>query len=111
MTAAVPAHDRFERPSMLWYLLLDSGIASLALLSVSAPAYEAVAARVPVPPRPLMKAVLIGTAFVHVGEATLAYRTAKRAGMDRTAGRWARETFVVGFPSILRLKKIAAEGR
>ena len=111
MTAAVSAHDRFERPPLFWYLVLDSGIASLVLLSVSRPAYEAVAAKVPVPPRSALGAVLIGTAFVHVGEAMVAHRIAKSAGMDRSAMRWARETLVVGFPSILKLRQIAAERR
>jgi len=112
MTAAVPTHDRFERPALAWYLLFHPGLASLAAMSASQPLHDAVAARVPVPlpSRSLMRSFLIGTFFVHIGESVLAYRTAKAAGMDRSASRWARETMIVGFPSILRLQKIAAEG-
>lgn len=111
MTATRPAHDRFERPSRLWYLLIHSGITGLAICSSSPGAYDAASSKLPLPPRWLMQAVLAGTVVVHVGEATFAYRTAKAAGMERTAGRWARETLFVGFPSILVLRKVAAEAR
>jgi hypothetical protein len=111
MTAAVPTHDRFERPALFWYALLDSGIASLAVLASSQGAYDTVSSRLPVPPRSLLQAAVVGTVLVHVGEATFAYRTAKAAGMDRSAGRWAREALLVGFPSLLLLRKIAAEQR
>jgi len=109
MTAAVPAHDRFERPALAWYLLLDSGIASLLALTASPKLHDAVSARVPVPPRSFLRAVLIGTFFVHIGESAFVYRSAKAAGMDRSARRWAREAMVVGFPTIFRLRKIASE--
>lgn len=111
MTAAAPAHDRFERPPLPWYVLLDSGIAVLAVLAVSPGLHDTVSARLPLPSRPLLRAAIIGTALVHVGEATFAYRTAKAAGMHHTAGRWAREALVVGFPSLLALKRVAAEAR
>jgi hypothetical protein len=108
MTAAMTTNDRFSSPSPLWFLVLDTGLAATAVLSVSGRTYEKVAAKVPLPPRPVVQALLAGTAVVHVAEAVGAYRFAKARGMDRSAARWAVQTFVVGFPSLLELRKVAA---
>jgi len=108
MTAAEPNHDRFERAAPLWYVAIDGGLAFSALMAMSQTAYDAVSSRVPMPPRGLAKAFWYGSILVHVGEASYAYKTAKAAGMDRTAGRWAAETMIIGFPSIRKLKAIAA---
>ena len=96
----------FARPNPLWFLLLDGGIASLVAFTASEPAYEAASAVVPLPKRSAIKALLVGTIFVHVGEALFARRLAKAAGFP--TGRWTRQTFVVGFPSLLALKRLAA---
>lgn len=109
MTPAVPTHDRFERAAPLWYLAIDGGLAVAALMAASQTVYDVVSSRVPVPPRKVTQVFAVGSFFVHIGEATYAYRVAKAAGMHRTAGRWAAETMIVGFPSILKLQSIAAE--
>ena len=108
MTSRALAPDRFERPKLGWFLLIDSGLAEVAVLSVSDKAYEAVSAKVPLPPRSVVRAIAVGAAVVHVDEATFAYRSAKAAGMHASAGRWARQTLVVGFHSLLRLKAVRA---
>lgn len=96
------------RPALAWFALLDGGVIALTSLVVS-PALEARARQVlPLPSRQVMKAFLVGTAIVHVGEALAAGRTARRHGLP--AGPWARQTFVVGFPSLLALRRAVAEG-
>ncbi len=106
---AVP--DRYERPDKIWYALLEPGLATLTVLSLSASAYDALKGTgLPVPPRRALQVLWAGTAAVHVGEAAYAYRLAKDAGMHITAPRWAAETFAVGFPSLLKLRSIIAAG-
>lgn len=107
MTAAMPSTDRFSSPSALWFLALDSGVAVVTAMSVSQGAYDKVAAALPVPSRKVVQTLLLGTAAVHVAEAVGAYRFARRRGMERSAGRWALQTFVVGFPSLLELRRVA----
>jgi hypothetical protein len=56
------------------------------------------------PSRQVLKSMLIGTAAVHVAEAMVAARGARRRGL-RARG-WALQTFVVGFPSLFALRRI-----
>jgi hypothetical protein len=107
MTSAMSSADRFASPSALWFIALDSGLALMTALSLSPGTYDKVAARVPVPPRRVVQAMLVGTAGVHVAEAVGAFRFARARGMDRSAGKWAVQTFVVGFPSLLKLRELA----
>jgi hypothetical protein len=108
MTSSAPSHDRFERAAPLWYVAIDGGLATTAAMAMSQTVYDAVASKVPVPPRAFAKVFWYGSIVVHIAEATYAYKTAKAAGMHRTAGRWAAETMIVGFPSIQKLKAVAA---
>jgi hypothetical protein len=99
--------DRFERAGIGWYLLLDGAIAANVVLAASPKAYEAAAARVPVPPRRIVQAFVAGTVVVHVAEAMVARRRARSYGMDRSALAWTLGTFVVGFPSLLQQRRVA----
>jgi len=94
----------FSRPAGGWFVLLDGGIVVLAVLSTSDAAYRAVRARVPVPPRPALRGMLAATAVIHLVEAAAAYRTARRKG-SANAKRWAVQTLVVGFPSLMELRR------
>ena len=49
--------------------------------------------------------MLAGTAAIHFAEALAAGRIAKRRGL--AARGWRLQTFVVGFPSLLALRKAA----
>jgi hypothetical protein len=93
------------RPSLLWFLLLDGGIVLLALLvfndAVYARAKERMEGRLP--SRDALVGLLIGTAVIHTVEAFAAGRVARRRGL--AAGGWRAQTFVVGFPSLLALRK------
>ena len=96
------------RPALAWFAVLDGGLVTLAALAASPTLHERVRARVPLPSRSTLRSLLVGTALVHVGEAVSAHRTATRHGLP---GRpWATQTFVVGFPSLLALRKVTAEG-
>ena len=93
------------RPSWLWFLLLDGGIVALTKLAVSKTAYDKVNEMTgdALPPRETLQALLIGTAVVHAAEALAAGRMAKRRGL--APGGWRLQTFIVGFPSLLSLRR------
>jgi hypothetical protein len=95
------------RPGLGWFLLLDGGLATLVVLVASPRAYQRAAASVPLPPPDRMKALLAGAVALHVGEAVVAGRRARRHGLP--AGRWAGQTLGVGFPSLLALRRTLAE--
>ena len=99
--------ERFRRPKTAWFVLLDGGIVVLTILAVSRPADAAIRRRVPLPPRWAVHALLAGTAVIHVSEAAYAGRTARRHGLP--AGPWARQTFAVGFPSLIELGRVRRE--
>ena len=93
------------RPSLFWFLLLDGGIVALTKLSVSKTAYDKAndMAGDALPPRETLQAMLIGTAVIHAVEAVAAGRMAKRRGLSPRG--WRLQTFVVGFPSLLSLRR------
>jgi Transmembrane protein 254 len=93
------------RPSLLWFLLLDGGIVLLTLLVFSDDAYARVQDRLEgrLPSRHSLVGLLIGTVVIHTVEASAAGRVARRRGLS--AGGWRTQTFVVGFPSLLALRR------
>jgi hypothetical protein len=101
------ARDRFVRPDAYWYALLEPGLVSLAVFTLSPGAYRtAKRLRLPLPSRRTVTVLFAGAVAVHAAEAAQAYRTATAAGLTRSAPRWAAETFVVGFPSLLKLREV-----
>ena len=102
---ATAAPPKVVRPSWFWFLLLDGGIVVLAKLALSQKSYDK-ASEVgggALPPREALRTLLVGTAVVHVAEALVAGRLARRRGMP--ARGWRLQTFVVGFPSLLKLRQ------
>jgi Domain of unknown function (DUF4499) len=95
------------RPSLFWFLLLDGGIIALTKLAVSKTAYDKVDDMTGdvLPPRETLQAMVIGTAVIHVTEAFVAGRMAKRRGFSPRG--WRLQTFVVGFPSLVALRRTA----
>lgn len=91
------------RPALAWYAVLDGGVAALTLLALSPSAHAKAQARAPLPSRRALQALLGLTVVAHVGEALVARRTARRHQLD-VAG-WTRQTVVVGFPSLLALRR------
>jgi Domain of unknown function (DUF4499) len=94
------------RPSLGWFVLLDGGLIALAALATNESLHAKVseAAPSPLPPRPQLQKLFAGAVLTHVGEALIGRRMAKRRGLP-TRG-WALQTFVVGFPSLLKLRQI-----
>ena len=95
------------RPSLFWFLLLDGGIVVLTRLALSRSAYVKAdeMSGDALPPRETLQALLIGTAVVHAAEAVVAGRMARRRGISPRG--WRLQTLVVGFPSLLSLRRSA----
>ena len=93
------------RPSLFWFLLLDGGIVALTKLAVSKTAYDKVDDMTgdALPPRETLQGLLIATAVIHATEAVVAGRMAKRRGLPPRG--WRLQTLVVGFPSLLSLRR------
>jgi hypothetical protein len=93
------------RPSLFWFLLLDGGIVLLTLLVFDDRAYRRARTRLAdrLPSRDTLVGLLIATVLIHTVEALAAGRVARRRGLS--AAGWRSQTFVVGFPSLLALRK------
>jgi hypothetical protein len=94
-----------RRPSLFWFLLLDGGIVLLALLVFNDAVYTRARGRLEnrLPSRDTLVGLLVATAVIHSVEALAAGRIARRRGLP--AGGWRAQTFVVGFPSLLALRR------
>jgi hypothetical protein len=93
------------RPSLFWFVLLDGGIVVLARLALSPRAHEQASemSSGKLPPRPALRNLLVATAVIHAGEAMVAGRMARRRGLSPRG--WRLQTFIVGFPSLLKLRR------
>jgi hypothetical protein len=93
----------------LWFLLLDGGIVLLARLALSGRAHRHGSALSGgnLPPREVLQALLVATAVIHAGEALAADRMARRRGLS--PGGWRLQTFIVGFPSLLAMRRLPAD--
>ncbi len=94
----------FRRAGWGWFALLDGGIVALTVLATNGDAYGRVASRVPLPQRGALRALLAATFAIHVTEGAVAATLASRRGLP--PGKWALQTFVVGFPSLIELRRI-----
>jgi hypothetical protein len=85
--------------------LLDGGIIVMIKLVLSQQAYDRLneLSGEKLPPRSTVRALLAGTALIHLAEAVVAGRIARRRGL--APGMWRLQTFVVGFPSLVALRK------
>jgi Domain of unknown function (DUF4499) len=94
------------RPSLGWFLLLDGGLITLAALCTNESLHTQVseAAPIPLPPQSRLKKLLAGAILAHVVEALIGARMASRRGLPKRG--WTLQSFVVGFPSLLQLRKI-----
>jgi hypothetical protein len=93
------------RPSWGWFALLDGGIVVMSVLAASEEAHTAVSEALPtkLPERKVLKAMCAATAVIHVAEAAVAARRARQRGLPPRG--WAVQTFIVGFPSLLAMRK------
>jgi Transmembrane protein 254 len=90
---------------VFWFLLLDGGIVILANLALHRRAYDRAAELTgdALPPQQALQGLLVGTAVIHAVEALAAGRAAQRRGLSPRG--WRLQTFVVGFPSLLALRR------
>jgi hypothetical protein len=94
------------RPSWLWFLFLDGGLVLLARLVYSQKSYEKARelSGDALPPHRALRTLLIGSAVLHGAEAMAAGVMARRRGLP-SPRRWQLQTLVVGFPSLLALRR------
>jgi hypothetical protein len=97
---------RVVRPHWLWFLLLDGGIVMLVQFVLNPSLYATVREKSGhrLPSQPVVQGLLAGTMVVHLGEAVAAGRMAKRRSLPRRG--WVLQTFIVGFPSLLKLRSV-----
>jgi len=94
------------RPSWAWFALLDGGLVVLAFLASieGARGRAAAASPAPLPSHRSCQRMLAGAAAIHLAESFIAGRMARRRGMSPRG--WRGQTLVVGFPSLLTLRRI-----
>lgn len=97
------------RPALGWFILLDGALLKLAVLAFNPTVYEKARDFVPLPEQRVLREIFYWAIAVHAGEALLARRMARRRGVP--AGPWVRQSFVVGFPSLLKLRQQTVAGR
>lgn len=94
-----------RQPSLLWRLFVVVGLGSLLALSISDDLWEQFEAAVgDSVPRSRIQSIVAATFGLHVLEAMLVWRSARRHG-DGGPLRWAFATMVWGFPVARRLRK------
>lgn len=90
---------------MAWRVVALGGLSTLGVLCLSDRAWQWWEGRVPDgASRSAMRAVFYGALGLHVSEALLAFRMARREGFDNS-GAWARTAMLYGFPTLLRLRR------
>ena len=94
------------RPHWLWFVVLDGGIFVLVQFVRNPALYATARQRTAdrLPPHGTIKALLAGTAVIHVAEAAAAGHMAARRGLPKRG--WILQTFLVGFPSLLKLREV-----
>ena len=98
------------RPSWLWFLLLDGGIVVLSKLALSKSAYDKageMSGDALPPARSCRRSSSARWSFTPP-RPLAAGRMARRRGLP--ARGWRMQTFVVGFPSLLALRRSAPPG-
>lgn len=100
-------HVDVERPALGWWIAIGGGLGLLFALAFVPEAYAFWRKHVgPMMPRRVLQGIAAAAIALHVGEATYAYRIAKRRGV-KGAGRWAWQTLLLGYPSLrLLLRRI-----
>ena len=94
-----------DRPTLLWRGFALGGLTTLGVLSVNEDAWEWWKANVTDSlPREAIQGLFWGSIGLHIGEAALARRRARKAGLE-SRGAWARTAFLYGFPALRRQKR------
>jgi hypothetical protein len=98
-------NDKVERPPLGWWIGILGGLGFNALVGFNDGAYAMWCSYVTsFLSQGLIRFIFVAGVAAHVGEAIYAWRIARQAGL-RTAGGWALQTFLIGFPSLGRLQQ------
>ncbi len=98
--------DAVERPGAPWWIAILSGMGLLAVLALHAGAYAWWSEHVTKAlSRPLLQWILAAAVLVHVGEGLQARRIALRGGLRASANGWFWQTLLLGFPSMILLRR------
>lgn len=105
----VGAADAVERPHAAWWVSILGGLALLGLLAYHDGAYawwsSTVTAAIP---QGGLHVVFVAAWLAHVGEGLYALGLARRAGLRASAPGWFVQTFVLGYPSLMLLRRRCA---
>jgi len=94
-----------DRPSLAWRAFVIIGVGGLKALSLSDRAWEVWEENVTdALPRSTVRQMLTATLVLHLAEAGIALRWARRGGLDHR-GAWARTTLFYGFPELRLLRR------
>ena len=100
--------DTVERPPLGWWIAIFGGLGINALVGFNAGAYASWCNHITtLLPQTTIRNIFLGAVVVHLGEATYAWRLASQAGLKSAPG-WALQTFLLGFPSLGRLRQRVA---
>lgn len=105
-TRTMARAQRIEHPHWSWFVLLDGSLGVLSALVLAPSLAARVRRRGPLPSTRTLRAILVGALVVHLAEGGVAWRLARRDDLD--APRWALQTAIVGFPSLLLLRDRSA---
>ena len=101
--------DAFERPPLVWWIVIGIGLGMNALVGLSDSAYSLWCSYVTTAlPQGLIRNIFLGAVVVHLCEAAYAWRLARRVGL-KSAAAWTLQTFLIGFPSLSRLREVIAK--
>lgn len=93
------------RPNILWRMFVLGGIGTMVAVSVDDNAWDAFdEATGGAVDRDTVRAATAGTIGLHLVEALIVWRLARKGGLDRP-GRWARSALLWGFPVMRRVRK------
>ena len=97
--------DAVERPALGWWIAIGGGLGLLFALAYVPEAHALWRRHIgPMMPRKVLQGIAAAAIALHVGEASYAYVIARKHGM-KTAGRWAWQTLLMGYPSLRLLKR------
>ena len=89
------------RPHPITWTLVLGGVGLLGVLAASETAYDAYHRIIPWPSQRTLRQMFVATAVIHLGEALVAARLARRAGDP--AGPWFWQTLAMGGFSLRHL--------
>ena len=103
MTQRPPSFTPVPVPQVL---VVDAGLAAIALLAMSERSHARAKSVLPIPGHRTFRRLAAALLVLHVVEAGIAWKRAREVGRGRkTAAKWAVQTMLVGFPSLVTQQK------